>query len=50
MIKKGDVGYVRELLKSISQSLDRVEKGSNVEQGYLEEKVLKLKLWVVGYG
>ena len=47
MIKKADIGYVRELLKSISQSLDKVEKGSSVEQGYLEEKVLKLKMIVV---
>ena len=48
MLNKEDVNYVRGLIKSINCGLDKLEKGSDVEESYLSEKITKLYKWING--
>jgi len=42
MINPEDIRYARNLIDSILVGLSRLEKGSTVEQNYLNEKITKL--------
>ena len=41
-INKENVEFAKEMVKSISLALDKVEAGSDVEDDYLYEKINKL--------
>ena len=40
-----DTSYPRRLIESIKCGLDKIDKGSEVEAGYLNEKIKKLSNW-----
>lgn len=41
-MKKEDINYARDLIKSINVALNRIERDSSVENEYLTEKIDKL--------
>ena len=42
MVSREDVRYARNLLKSINAGIDKLELGSDCEEGYLNEKITNL--------